>query len=495
MKIFHCLAGLVASVLAMDISLTPNAVTITDSNRLSAAIQVKLNRAPTQNVKVFLETSTLQLSNCTLLFTPQNFNQPQTVRLMPAPYFPAPNVDPKRPAETISAHIAPDGALPQKSIQTATVKYQTHAGATCTSYGDPHFTTFDGRTYDFMGRGDYYLVKSPRLEIQTRQTQYYGGSATINTQVVVRFQKTVFVFTSGLLVKGQPTLKLQKLTQFKDDRIHILSVNEQSYTVTFFDGSSIKIVVSDPSQKYFNVAVNLSGYFFNDGVSGLCGNFNGKREDDVLNPEDFKVPQPSNYLVNGPNVQTPDFTHTQAAPQGAGICSLPPAIVNPPVVTPNYGPPPMPGYTTVSLGNVAPFAPLQAVQQVVAVARNVSAVLVTKAEAETHCASALALPDCVNIVESDPFVKSCVGDAMSSGSLNSVEATRVTYRLLCDTRAKSMVSIGSVAAKTRATAAQAALKCANNCSGRGTCMESGCLCNAGFTGTGCGTSIVTKCRK
>ena len=343
-----------------------------------------------------------------------------------------------------------------------------------------------------MGRGDYYLVQHPRLEIQTRQTQYYGGSATINTQVVVRFQKTVFVFTSGQLERGQPTLELQKLTQSQDDRIQISSANRQTYTVTFFDGSSIKIVVNDPNQKYFNVAVNLSGYFFNEGVSGLCGNFNGNRGDDVPNPEQFKVPGESNYLVNGLKVRIPTFSQTEAAPQGAGVCDLPPALVNPPVVTPNYGPPPTPGYTTVSLNNVAPFTPLQPVQQAVAVARNVTVALVTAAEAQNQCESALALPDCVKIVDSAPYLKSCVGDALGSGSLNFVEATRVAYRSLCNTRVSSMASKGSDAAKATAVAAEAALKCTDNCSGRGTCTASGCICNSGFTGTGCVTNIAAS---
>ena len=37
-----------------------------------------------------------------------------------------------------------------------------------TVYGDPHITTFDGKSYYFGGSGDFWILKSDVLNIQGR---------------------------------------------------------------------------------------------------------------------------------------------------------------------------------------------------------------------------------------------------------------------------------------------------------------------------------------
>ena len=36
--------------------------------------------------------------------------------------------------------------------------------------GDPHFTTMDGLTYTFNGRGEFVLLKTENVELQVRLT-------------------------------------------------------------------------------------------------------------------------------------------------------------------------------------------------------------------------------------------------------------------------------------------------------------------------------------
>ena len=494
MKLLTCLATLAAAVLAVDVSFPTPSITISDTTRLSGAFQVKLTEAPTNNVVVFLQAPTLQLSACTLNFTAQNFDQPQTVQVIPSPFFPPPDTA-KRPAEVITAQVSETGtyaAPPTTSTKTMTVNYQTHAGATCTSYGDPHFTTFDGKTFDFMGHGDYHLVMSPRLEVQTRQTSFGATGTTINTQLVVRFQKTVLIFTSGPLVNGQPTLALQQLARDAADNVQIASANGQTYTVTFFDGSSIKIVVNDPTHKYYNVNINLSGFFFNQGISGLCGNFNGNAGDDSADGRSCAVPAPNNFLTNGLKAPIADFASTKPMPAGAGVCKFPEAVANPQAVAPNIEVQPAAGFAAVPLQDLPAFKPIQPVPAAVNVpAKNATAPVITEADAKKFCSTALTVEACKKLVKPSTFIQSCTTDVKTSGALTVVESARVAYRTLCDTRMQSLDKKGTKADKAVAAEAKDALKCAKNCSGRGTCVAGGCICNAGFTGAGC-TMDTTK---
>ena len=296
-------------------------------------------------------------------------------------------------------------------------------------------------------------------------------------------------------MNGIPTLELQQLAKHPEDNIQIASANKQTYTLTFFDGSSIKVVVIDPTQKYYNVDVNLSGYFFNQGISGLCGNFNGNAVDDVPGGgANCLVPPQSNYLTNGNKVVIPDFSATSPVPPGVGVCSFPPVAVNPPVVKPEALMAQRTGFEKVSLDSLPAFTLKQTMEKEALVlgASNATTPLISAAVAESQCAAALRVPACAQIVDPASYHKSCVSDSITSGSLNSVEATRLSYRTMCDTRTESMASKGSPIAKATAVAAQDALKCVNNCSGHGLCVASGCICDVGFTGTGCATNIKSQ---
>lgn len=47
---------------------------------------------------------------------------------------------------------------------------ETKCSARCSAVGDPHYTTFDGKRYDFMGKCSYYLVKGDNYSIEAENT-------------------------------------------------------------------------------------------------------------------------------------------------------------------------------------------------------------------------------------------------------------------------------------------------------------------------------------
>ncbi len=50
--------------------------------------------------------------------------------------------------------------------------------------GDPHFITFDGLSYTFNGKGEFYLVSSPDRELsvqaRTEQVKLKNGESTFD---------------------------------------------------------------------------------------------------------------------------------------------------------------------------------------------------------------------------------------------------------------------------------------------------------------------------
>ncbi len=75
------------------------------------------------------------------------------------------------------------------------------------SWGDPHEVSASGRTYDNMKRGDFIALESFEGDfmVQKRQ-QAFGGAATYNTTIAVKYLKDLVLYDPGkdeLKVNGE----------------------------------------------------------------------------------------------------------------------------------------------------------------------------------------------------------------------------------------------------------------------------------------------------
>ncbi|KAJ3643777.1 hypothetical protein Zmor_026489 [Zophobas morio] len=191
----------------------------------------------------------------------------------------------------------PPGAQVPKECNTCTcldgkwVCTQVSCGSRCAAIGDPHYVTFDGRRYDFMGQCSYYLVKTPTFSIEAENVACAGSiSEAMNLPSTVASGLPSCTKTVTVRIFGQ-TIKLKQN--------HDVVVNGQDVTklpyeisgVTIRSVSSIFIQVELPNgmlvwwdgvtRAYIDIPAK-----FQEKTKGLCGTFNNNQKDDFLTPED-----------------------------------------------------------------------------------------------------------------------------------------------------------------------------------------------------------------
>lgn len=134
----------------------------------------------------------------------------------------------KCPCRLRGKTFAPGQTVP-KECNTCTcvdgqwVCTQVSCGARCSAIGDPHYQTFDGQRYDFMGQCSYYLIKADNYTVQAENVPCAGSiSQAMNYPVSIAAglpscTKTVTVHTTD----GH-TIKLKQNRE--------VSVNSQEVT-------------------------------------------------------------------------------------------------------------------------------------------------------------------------------------------------------------------------------------------------------------------------
>ncbi|XP_075763600.1 IgGFc-binding protein-like [Pelodiscus sinensis] len=156
--------------------------------------------------------------------------------------------------------------------------------ATCWALGDPHYRTFDGRHYDFMGTCTYTLAKTlssdttlPAFHVMAKnenrgnQRVAYVGFVTVQ---VYGYTLSVVRNEYGLVrVNAQrsrlPISLMEGKLRLYQSGASVVIQTDFSLSVSYDWGSSL--------------VVKLSSSFW-ESVSGLCGNYNGDPGDDFATP-------------------------------------------------------------------------------------------------------------------------------------------------------------------------------------------------------------------
>ncbi|KAF5276278.1 hypothetical protein FQA39_LY06627 [Lamprigera yunnana] len=161
--------------------------------------------------------------------------------------------------------------------------------ATCSSVGDPHYVTFDGKRYDFMGHCTYYLVKQENYSISAENVACTGqvdegfGVPPLFQDELPSCTKAVILDINGHTFQFKQNLEItidgKDITKIPVtfDGVTIRSASSQFIIIELPDGVAIRW--DGIARAYVDAPPSLFGK-----TQGLCGTFNNNQKDDFLTP-------------------------------------------------------------------------------------------------------------------------------------------------------------------------------------------------------------------
>jgi hypothetical protein len=328
------------------VSINPPQLDLVDGK--VAKFSIKLNRKPTAPVQVYLEGRGVEFSTCQLEIDENSFDKPIDVVLNGVPVFE------KRDSSTIPIKIRIyEGE--KESNQDYKIVRKPLPGGTCTSVGDPHYKTFDGKALDFMGNGCYQFFTSQDFEVQTTATPCFNAAKgpTCNQAVSIRYGSTV------MALDVRQGSQMRSITPNNDGLVYVPpKASDVTHTVTLPCGTKINMIVNTKDNyRWIDLTLNAGGgYTANGGMCNKLGNSDNKlhgrngpfeMKDHVKFFESWRVPDGENLLLGN---------HKATKPQmGLPVskCVLPTGPKPKPKPTPA---PPLPPYVPVITTSVAPVA-------------------------------------------------------------------------------------------------------------------------------------------
>uniref|UniRef100_A0A672F8Q3 Fc fragment of IgG binding protein n=1 Tax=Salarias fasciatus TaxID=181472 RepID=A0A672F8Q3_SALFA len=162
----------------------------------------------------------------------------------------------------------------------------------CVASGDPHYTSLDGRKFDFQGTCTYTLSKSSGLE----GTRLIPFTVTVENTPWER-NKRVSVTKLVAVEVYNLTLTLSFKTPGVNGLLNQLPFSHNNGEVQIYQEGRNYVISTNFGLRVtydliYHVTVTVPGNY-REKVSGLCGNFNGDQKDDFL--------MPNNKIATGVN--------------------------------------------------------------------------------------------------------------------------------------------------------------------------------------------------
>lgn len=137
-------------------------------------------------------------------------------------------------------------------------------GARCGSVGDPHYVTFDGKRYDFMGKCSYYLMKTDTISVEAENVAC-SGAISESMNFLPSFTTELPSCTKSLTIKFNDDAGQQRIIKLKQGRFVLLDGFEVSKLPRELSNGAIQIRQASSSfivgKLIFNNVVKMSEVF------------------------------------------------------------------------------------------------------------------------------------------------------------------------------------------------------------------------------------------
>ncbi|KFV49306.1 Otogelin, partial [Tyto alba] len=150
----------------------------------------------------------------------------------------------------------------------------------CTAYGDRHYRTFDGLTFDFVGTCKVYLVKGTS---STTFSVIIENINCFNTGIICR--KKIFInIGKSFLIFDDETGNPVSFSLYMDELQNLQLWKAGFFTVVHFPDEHITILWDQRTTVHVQM-----GHQWQGKLSGLCGNFDLKTVNELRTPDNFEL--------------------------------------------------------------------------------------------------------------------------------------------------------------------------------------------------------------
>ncbi|XP_068255260.1 otogelin [Nyctibius grandis] len=149
----------------------------------------------------------------------------------------------------------------------------------CTAYGDRHYRTFDGLTFDFVGTCKVYLVKGTS---STSFSVIIENINCFNTGIICR--KNIFINVGKSFLMFDDETGNPSLSSYIDELQKIQLWKAGFFTVVHFPDEHITILWDQRTTVHVQM-----GHQWQGKLTGLCGNFDLKTVNELRTPDNFEL--------------------------------------------------------------------------------------------------------------------------------------------------------------------------------------------------------------
>ncbi|XP_014817737.1 PREDICTED: otogelin [Calidris pugnax] len=149
----------------------------------------------------------------------------------------------------------------------------------CTAYGDRHYRTFDGLTFDFVGTCKVYLVKgtsSTSISVIIENINCFNTGIICRKNIFINVGKSFLIFDDET---GNPSL-----SSYIDEQQKMQLWKAGFFTVVHFPHEHITVLWDQRTTVHVQM-----GHQWQGELTGLCGNFDLKTVNELRTPDNFEL--------------------------------------------------------------------------------------------------------------------------------------------------------------------------------------------------------------